>query len=158
MNTVVVMLTKEFFKGHPMAGKPTNFSTLVKQGKKIHTCRDNHDYWAGKIEALKKNGGVLSIREWSGKPYRSNQNVIMDVPASEVHVSTLELHRIITVYNEKRYYATIGGKPISMAKLAGNDGFNFQTDFEAFLDPIFDMRGADVVKLAIIHFNSYRYE
>lgn len=46
---VVVMLTKRFFDDHPRAGEETHFADLVREGKKIHTCRDNPEYWVKKI-------------------------------------------------------------------------------------------------------------
>jgi len=83
---VVVMLTKVFFSEHPKSGQETHFADLVKAGKKIHTCRDNFNYWAEKIASLKRTGGVLSVRQWSGKPYRSPQEIVVEIPASKVGV------------------------------------------------------------------------
>lgn len=150
---VVVILSKVYFSEHPKAGQPTNFAELVKSGKKIHTCRDNRDYWVKKIEALKDADGTLCIREWTGKPYRSPQGTIAEIPASTAHVSTLTLTRC----PKSRYVATIEGREIDIRTLAHNDGFSDVKDFTAFLDPIFNMHGENTVELAIIHFNEFTY-
>lgn len=161
---VVVMLTKVFFDQHPRAGEPTNFASLVKQGLKVHTCRDNYQYWADKVAKLKEAGGTLSVRQWSGKPYRSPQEIVVEIPASEVEVSELTMEHNFypepnRPHHECHYYrAMIDNKPIDMKKLAQNDGFSRVEDFTEFIQPLFTKYQKRVIRLAIIHFNSYRYE
>ena len=159
---VVVTLTKQFFNGHPRAGQPTDFADLVRSGKKIHTCRDNADYWSGKIEALRDAGGTLCIREWSGKPYRSPQDTIVEIPAESVHVSKLKLTRITqpgpsvgTFYHN--YAAKVNGKSVRIEEIAEHDGFTSSRDFVAFLDPLFSKYQSTDIHLAIIHFNEFNY-
>lgn len=159
---VVVTLTKEFFKGHRRAGQPTNFASSVKDGRKIHTCRDNYGYWAGKVAALKEAGGTLCIREWTGRPYRSPQGTIKEVPADLVEVSRLEFtryqHRIFPYkHSITCYKATVDGRPVEVLELAKNDGFTTPQDFTQFLEPLFETHGTDTLTLAIIHFTPYRY-
>lgn len=172
----VITLTKVFFKGHPKAGEETRFADLVKTGGKIHTCRDNADYWMKKIDMLKATGGTLCIREWSDRPYRSPQNTIVEIPAERVHVSKLFLFRYRAIvfddthtsYNVvTTYKARVNGKDVDIAKLARNDGFDNVDNFTAFLDPLFDkykLRNKDmygkmryIIRLAIIHFNEFNY-
>lgn len=159
---VVVTLTKQFFNGHHRAGQPTDFADLVRSGKKIHTCRDNYDYWAKKIETLKDAGGMLCIREWSGKPYRSPQDTIVEIPAEKVHVVKLKLTRLSldgptpgTHYHA--YSAMVNGKHIKIEDVAKHDGFTCERDFVAFLDPLFDRDKTNTEYLAIIHFNEFSY-
>lgn len=159
---VVVTLTKKFFDAHPRAGEPTNFADLVKQGKKIHTCRDNFNYWIDKIALMKNVGGTLYIREWSGRPYRSPQDTIMEVPADITGVSELILqrskHQVLPYrHSVDCYWATIDGEKVDIETLARNDGFKNQRDFTAFFDPLFDKYQRDILRLAIIHFTAYRY-
>ena len=159
---VVVTLTKQFFSKHPRAGEETQFASLVKAGKKIHTCRDNYDYWASKIEALKAAGGTLCVREWSGRPYRSPQDTIVEIPAERVHVSKLKLTRISldgptpgTHYHA--YSAIVNGKNVRIEEVARHDGFECERDFVAFLDPLFDRDNTNTEYLAIIHFTDFNY-
>ena len=110
MKTVVVLLSKTYFPQHQKAGKPTMFCEKVlnefyadKQtlpvdfgnhapNYKKHTCRKNYEYWKEKIDRLKAAGGVLSVREWIGKPYKQpGQNIIIDIPAEDIEVQKLTL-------------------------------------------------------------------
>ena len=136
---LVVTLTKQYFKSHPKAGEPTQFADMVRGGSKIHTCRDNADYWIGKIESLKATGGTLCIREWSGRPYRSPQDTVMEI----CHYHT--------------YSAIVGNRHVLTEEIAKNDGFDNEHDFLAFLDPLFDKYQSETIRLAIIHFTDFRY-
>ena len=89
----VVLLSKVFFEGHSKAGQPTNFAQSVKDGCKRHTVRSNYAYWEKKIAALKKQGGTLCIRQWSGKPYRSQQETILEVPASIISIQKVTIEQ-----------------------------------------------------------------
>lgn len=156
---VVVTLTKKFFNGHRRAGQPTDFADLVLSGKKIHTCRYNYDYWAKKIKILKDAGGMLCIREWSGKPYRSPQSTIVEIPSEFVHVSKLKITRIRIKHPIPSYVyiAVVNKKWVSILDIARNDGFSNIYDFESFIEPIFDRYKINVAHFAIIHFNEFNY-
>lgn len=158
----VVMLTKILFDGHPMAGQETKFADSVKAGKKIHTCRDNYDYWSKKIGKLTAEGGTLCLRQWTAKPYRSPQETIAEIPADQVGVCKLEVKRYEHRVEPYRhtvtcYQATVDGQPADIDEIAKNDGFTQTRDFTAFIAPLFDKYKSDTITLAIIHFNKYRY-
>lgn len=159
---VVVTLTKKFFDQHPRAGQPTWFADAVKAGVKIHTCRDNYDYWVKKVEALKDADGTLCIREWTGRPFRSPQGTIKEIPAATVHVSQLKLcrHSYVGAFDHKQhndYSAVVDGEDVRLVDIAYNDGFWNERDFTAFIDPLFAKYDTDTITLAIIHFTPYRY-
>jgi hypothetical protein len=67
----VLTLSKRFLSYHPRAGEPTHFRDKYLAGAKIHTIRAN-------AKGYYKNGDLVSVREWSGKPYASKQDVIWD--------------------------------------------------------------------------------
>lgn len=79
MKTYVLMLSQVFPADHPRAGEPTNFEEKVLCGlgkssgfePKIHTMRSNYQYWKDRFVLIDKGDACLSIRKWSGKPYRS---------------------------------------------------------------------------------------
>lgn len=159
---VVVMLTKVFFREHPKGGQDTHFADLVRNGGKIHTCRDNPEYWIKKIERLKAAGGTLSIREWEGKPYRSPQDTVMEISSEVVHVSVLKLTRLTfdgptSGCHYHTYSAIVGNRHVLTEEIAKNDGFDNEHDFLAFLDPLFDKYQSETIRLAIIHFTDFRY-
>lgn len=79
MKTYVLMLSQVFPADHPRAGEPTYFEEKVLCGlgksggfePKIHTMRSNYQYWKDRFDLIDKGEACLSIRKWSGKPYRS---------------------------------------------------------------------------------------
>jgi hypothetical protein len=73
LKTYVITLSKMFLQGHPRAGQPTNFRESFEQGLKIHTIRCNYDLWAKRLDEVIAGRAVLSVRQWSGKPYGSKQ-------------------------------------------------------------------------------------
>ena len=154
----VLTFSTRYPKYHPRQGELTNFAEKIINGKKIHTCRQNYDYWAEKIARLKKAGGVLSLRTWTGKPYASPQAEFLQVPAEVVEVQRLKLS--IDYYDEndipKRFIvANVDGKDVAVEDLAKNDGLTYN-DFEDWFMPLFKDEYTEV-DLAIIHFTKFRY-
>ena len=182
-----VMLSKTFFPQHPKAGEPTGFAEKVKKGTKRHTCRCNYDYWKERIAKVKERGGVLSIRQWQGKPYEKGVPTvtILDVPASIVEVQELIMTRSkeeVKIYTEQSpkpyaetavydYEASIDGTPYPVELIAQNDGLTLE-DFKAWFNPVFDDYAKKVqlskdgkvlepseitLKFAVIQFTTFRY-
>lgn len=169
-----VMLSKTFFPQHPKAGEPTEFREKVLTGTKRHTCRCNYDYWKTRIETLKKRQGILSLRQWSGKPYQkgSTQEPILDIAASLIDVQQLVMHRGEAYVTDEvlvetkpgvwekgttyDYSATVDGQPVEVSQLAENDGLELE-DFKAWYNPVFDEAGEDTLTFAVIHFTTFRY-
>ncbi len=148
----VVLLSKVFFKGHPKAGQPTNFSQSVKDGCKRHTVRSNYAYWEKKIAALKKQGGTLCIRQWSGKPYRSQQETILEVPASVVGIQQVAIAQT----GVSQLSVQVDGCEIPISEIARNDGLN-SVEFTEFLRPILKNSEGNETTFAVIHFTDFRY-
>ena len=182
-----VMLSKTFFPQHPKAGEPTEFREKVLTGTKRHTCRCNYDYWKTRIETLKKRHGILSLRQWSGKPYQkgSTQEPILDIAASLIDVQQLVMTRkkldepeYVEVepglYQPRPAYdyeARIDGEPYDVEFVAKNDGLSLE-DFKEWFNPVFDeyaqqvalTKGNEVIEpseltmvFAVIHFTTFRY-
>lgn len=179
----VVTLSKTFFPKHPRNGQETGFKDKVTDGRKVHTCRSNYGYWRAKIEKITATGGVLSVRQWSAKPYRSPQEVITEIPAGIVGVQRLALRRerrVINHYAEAQvddkpiisvvyydYTAEVDGHPVPLEILAENDGLTID-DFKAWFAPVFaetdkkypqfaGLASAVTIDFAIIHFTKRRY-
>lgn len=166
MKQLVVLLSKTFFPKHRKAGEPTEFRDKVVRGNKRHTVRCNYSYWAERVKKLQEVGGVLSIREWSGKAYRSPQEVILEVPASLIEVQRLELTRTAKRYEglQGTFYewdATVDGQFVDVRKLAHNDGLCTK-DFIQFFNPVFEEYAKGnpeklTLTFAVIHFTTFRY-
>lgn len=95
MKTYVITLSKVFPQIHPERGKKTHFSTKFQNarmcakcketkqglcmvecavyGTKLHTIRANYYLWAARFEQIAAGEACLSVRQWSGAPYRSKQ-------------------------------------------------------------------------------------
>lgn len=166
-----IMLTKTFFAGHYREGEPTDFASKVKDGTKKHTIRCNLDYWREHLAKAQQRGGIVSLREWEGKPYRSPQREILAVPASMVEVQELTLVRERTPY-AYCYKATVDGQQVNVTRLANNDGLN-ATEFTDFFNPLFEKYAEEYsvtmpdgekakpkvisLKFAVIQFTTFRY-
>jgi hypothetical protein len=180
MKTAVVLLGKTFLEGHPRAGEETHFREKVlcglckeacsrkaegrpyefcgsEGGKvikdpylKIHTCRGNYDYWKKKIDGIKEADGVLSIRQWSRKAYRSPQERIIEVPAATAGVQQLWLRR------DFKDSWVDGRVQVSIEELAHHDGLSLE-DFKWWFAPEFASTDEFLVEIAIVQFGGFRY-
>lgn len=52
---------------------PTGFINSIASKSKVHTIRGNYNLWKKRFDEIDNGNAVLSVRYWSGKPYRSNQ-------------------------------------------------------------------------------------
>lgn len=83
LKTHVITLSKVFLQGHPKAGKPTYFKERFMDGDKLHTIRLNKAYWTPKIKEVQDGIAQLSVRQWSEKPFRSNQEILKNLTADD---------------------------------------------------------------------------
>ena len=180
IKTYVITLSPFFLKGHPKVGKPTrfrckflmgrNFNTrrscsrnaIVENGipwnfPKIHTIRTNYKLWEKRIREVQEGNAVLSIRQWSGKPYRSKQTTILNLTKDDgVGIQPLKITRFVDKLDNKECVAiSVDGKikvNLTLEEIAHNDGLSFEDWAELF-------KGSDTSQdMAIIHFTSFRYE
>lgn len=166
MKTFVITLSRVFPTTHPNSGRETNFhelltmaldgqttrtiyhsngySTILNGGKR-HTIRANYSLWKERIAQVQRGEAVLSIRQWTGKPYRSKQTEIARLSAEDgVGIQRLDLFDLMRP-------TTINGEQVELPTLAFNDGLGFADWFHWF-------NGYDLSKpLAIIHFTKFRY-
>lgn len=74
---VVVMLSTTFPVGHKREKQPTGFRESLLAGKKIHTIReDAKGLWRKRCKEINEGKKYISIREWTGRPYNSEQRII----------------------------------------------------------------------------------
>lgn len=131
-------------------GIPWNFP-------KIHTIRTNYQLWEKRINEVQEGRAILSIRQWSGKPYRSQQVVIANLTKDDgVGIQALKIVRYIEKAENKEYVARyIDGEikdSLTFDEIAHNDGLSLE-DWTAWF------KGADLTNtMAIIHFTKFRYE
>lgn len=145
MKTYVITLSEKFPTTHKRKGQETDFRRLFLNGNKIHTIRANFPLWEKRIAQIQKGEAVLSVRQWTGKPYQSKQVEIARLTAEDgVWIQELKL-------TDLSRPTTINGQRIELPLLAQNDGLSFNDWFNWFI-------GYDLSKpLAIIHFTKFRY-
>lgn len=175
MKTYVLTLSKVFPKTHARGGKPTNFKVKFSLGQgcpdcdepqdlsgvnisdcnscvnachypKIHTIRANYELWRKRIKEVQAGRAVLSVRQWTGKPYASPQKEIAKLTAEDgVDVQKLEF------IDNNIFFPKVGYMLISDSLLSCNDGLSLDDWREWF-------KGYDLSKpMAIIHFTKFRY-
>lgn len=180
MKTYVITLSRHFLANHKRAGEETHFKEkfLLGQGcpncaspqdlsginisdcngcvracsfPKLHTIRANYPLWEKRIKEVQEGRAVLSIRQWSEKPYCSKQVEIARLTAENgVGIQKLSFDKDKDGVASLRYF-NINGKYIDRETLANNDGLSKEDWQEWF-------RGYDLSKpMAIIHFTKFRY-
>lgn len=139
------MLSKTFPKGHLHAGEQTFFKEKLGISK-LHTIRANYSLWQQRIAEIQAGKGVLSIRQWSGKPYRSKQvEIVMLTAENGIGIQRLD------IFDFMRPAKVDSSQLVDLTDLANNDGLSFSDWYHWF-------RLADVTKpMAIIHFTNFRY-
>ena len=108
--------------------------TDLKSGK-IHTIRQNYDYWK------KFDGQEVSIRVWEGKPYRSKQK--------EICRKVIGVQKIY--FGDHPFWFDNGDEVIELGMLAKNDGFELMSEFFKWFAAY---PNGDMV---ILHFTNFRY-
>ena len=157
MNKYVITLSQVFPVTHKRAGEPTGFKDAFLQGQedifegKFHTIRANYELWSKRFEKIEKGEAFLSIRQWTGKPYRSKQVEIARLTKENgIGIQKLCFHKDGDG-NRSLILFTIDGKPENILFLAKNDGLSFEDWKEWF-------KGYNLSKpLAIIQFTKFRY-
>lgn len=159
MKTYVLMLSKYFPAKHALSGTRTWFAQKVLAAvnkddlyrKKIHTIRDNYPLWKQRIEQVQSGLAILSIRQWSGKPYCSKQIEIVRLGKDD-GVGIQQLTFGSDRYAEFSLSKTkVDGHFCDPVTLAFNDGLLNESWREWF-------KNYDLSKpMAIIHFTPYRY-
>lgn len=140
------MVSKFFPKTHPKAGQDTGFVQNIRRlfstdNTKIHTIRGNYSLWENRAAEINGGRGVLSIRYWSGMPYRSKQ----------IEICALEKIGIEKLDDPSNFvFAPVNGKLVNWREIAENDGLSFDDFCKWFKD-------RSKQPMAIIHFTNFRY-
>jgi hypothetical protein len=153
MKTYYIIISQTFPSYHPKKGKPTRFIEQIKLGGKIHTIRANYDFWEKRINAVNRGDALLSVRSWTGKPYKSKQKEHFLLGKGEVGIEGLmfkkeSLRMPVAVCGDTDFCKA---QPILLEGLAANDGL-LTPDFEDWFKD-YDPNS----KKAIIHFTKFRY-
>lgn len=161
MKTYVITFSKEFPSTHKRCGESTGFVEKILSGSKIHTIRNNYSLWEDRFKNIRKGEACLSLRYWSGKPYRSKQVEFLRLTKEDgigmqpivisdckdfLFVKPLDPNEKIT----KGHFSNIDkSDPHLLSEIAKNDGLSVD-DFKEWF------KGKQMIG-AIIHFTKFRY-
>ena len=153
MKTHVITVSKNFLIGHIREGEPTGFKDKILNGKKIHTIRNNVNHWLKVINDVNSGKFILSVREWSGKPYSSKQNEICQYTKLGYQFINIDDNGKFHIPKNKK-----GKNKTTLLTIANNDGLS-QEDFEAWfgLDKIRKTKHTIGFTGIIIHFTDLIY-
>lgn len=143
--TFVITVSKNFPAGHPRAGKPTGFKAKILEGYKIHTIRTNLQYWTNIVNQVNNGDAVLSLREWSGLPYRSKQTEFLQLERLGIEKISLFTCGWVEIQGDQ-----FTGE---IETIANNDGLTFE-DFSGW----FKLKRNNTQNAGIIHFTDFLYE
>ena len=166
MKTYVITLSQRFPARHPRKGEPTDFDKKVLNAvweahrcttqftdvaPKLHTIRANYPLWETRFKHIEAGKAILSVRQWTGKPYCSKQRVICNLTAADgIGLQQLRFAR----FSDGKTYldsAHVDGRFVQSQELAEHDGLDYPEWLAWF-------RSYDLTKpLAIIHFTNFRY-
>ena len=146
---VIITLSTVFPGDHPRQGEPTKFVKSLKAGVKIHTIRANDkELWEARANDINTGRKYLSVREWIGRPYNSEQREV-------ARYERVGLQRIQIIYDRNIQIpptTIVDGKLISLAMIAKNDGLSLQDLLDYFFPD-----GDGYFRGVIIHFTDFRY-
>lgn len=144
---VVLTLCRLFPSNHPRSKQPTDFENKIKGGSKIHTIRyDGKDAWNKRYSDIMSGRKYLSVREWTGRPYNSDQREL-------VRYDKIGMQRITMTYDssDSEPEVWVDGKKVPVEEVAKNDGLSV----EDFVSWFFDKD--NVFEGVIVHFTDFRY-
>ncbi len=147
----VLMVSEKFPVHHKKKGQPTNFQDYILAKVKIHTIRSNYELWKKRVDEVNAGVAILSVRQWTGLPYRSKQIEIAQFNNS----SGIGVQKLLKMeFNPDRFVLLCnddeGLVNHHYRRLATNDGLKVEDFKEWFKTPVSE-------PMAIIHFTDYRY-
>lgn len=158
LKTYVITMMVKFPTQAPFVAERTGFKKKILSGEKKHTIRQNYHFWKKRIDEINAGKAILSVRQWTGKPYNSEQKEIKQFKQGEVGCQRVTIEQnnnklSVGVLNPgpKRVtgdkYKFLKGKKIK--QLAENDGITIEQMQKFFKKGVLDG--------IIIHFSDFRY-
>lgn len=147
---VILTLCKVFPVTHQRAKQPTGFEEKLNCGEKIHTIRGNNKgVWDSRYADIASGGKYLSIREWEGRPYNSQQREI-------ARRDQIGLQKITMTYgtDDAVPQAWVDGRKVPVEELAKNDGLSVEDFVNWFFGSVHE---GNVFEGVVIHFTDFRY-
>ncbi len=169
MKTYVLLVSRTYPKGHKREGESTYFVEKILNNEdilpvsdalsewdiagfnpKLHTCRINYELWAKRIKKVQEGKAILSLRYWSGEPYRTKQIEFAQLDKD----SGVGVQKLLFRINDLLYPIAGDGiwfSVLNLENLSKNDGLSID-DFKDWF------KNYDLSKeMCIIQFTKFRY-
>lgn len=115
-------------------------------GPKRHTIRLNYELWKKRADKINAGEAVLSLRQWSGEPYKSKQVEFMQL--EKIGIQYCEVWSIPLSGGVVAKAVRVDDRITGIDSVAKNDGLSVD-DFCKWFKK--DMQGC------VIHFTDFRY-
>ena len=139
-------------------GKPTGFKESFLQGRKIHTLRlDAKGKWAKDIKDVSEGRKFISVRQWTGRPYNSEQIEIGQLTEGEnAHGMGLQHFALkwSKVGGKVVASMSVDGHLIPISEVAAHDSLS-EADFLAMFTDNKQEEGC--TQGVVIHWTNFRY-
>lgn len=156
LKTYIIIVSRFYPGTHPLKGQHTNFPELIISDDKGHTVRGNYALWKHRAEEVQAGKAVISLRFWTGLPYRSNQQEFLQlnyIDVQKVHIYHVRRSDYVQQVNTGPHTLIFVGdsiKPLQHPfKFAARDGLTMPAFLGWFKKPI--------ENAAIIHFTKFLY-
>jgi hypothetical protein len=169
MKTYVLTVSRTFPGTHKRKGDETYFVEQIQNAlahykdgwptggfkMKLHTIRANYPLWKKRFEEIDKGEAYLSLRYWSGFPYKSKQVEFARLTKDDgIGLQEFKVVEYVDEFVDERaaYVIDNSAKTMFLSEtIANNDGLSIGDWREWF-------RNYDLSKhSAIIHFTNFRY-
>ncbi len=150
----VITVSRNFPNEHERKGEETKFIESIESKIKIHTIRGSFELWKKRFHEIEKGNAYISLRYWSGTPYKSKQIEFKRLTKDDgIGIELLVFDEKLAtpfpniISKEKIYVPRIS----NVDELASNDGLSSK-DFKEWF------KGYDLTKpMTVIHFTKFRY-
>ena len=143
----MLVLSTVFGRGHKRVGQPTHFVESMQAGTKLHTIRANTELWRRRAAKIDAGEMELSIRVWSGRPYRSQQVEVARL--TQLHVQSIEA---VMGATDALPRVWIDGQEVAdVEQVARNEGLELADWVGLFLKRTNHYEGV------VLQFGSFRY-
>ena len=150
MITYNLILSQVFPSWHLRHGAPTRFVEQLRVTK-LHTIRANATLWQKRFEKILLGEAELSVRVWTGKPYRSKTMEVVRL-GKDSGIGFQLLTFETGLYGLRSLHRpVIDGTLVRPELLAANDGLSLE-DWQNWFQS-YDVSQS----MGVIHFTSFRY-
>lgn len=125
VKTYVITMMVKFPTQAPFVAERTGFKKKILTGEKKHTIRQNYHFWKKRIDEINAGKAILSVRQWTGKPYDSEQKEIKQFKQGEVGYQRVTIEqKPVGKFSDHTVLLSVGVLDTGPQRVTG-DGYKF---------------------------------